>query len=263
MFFSQTFNQILAQVETAGAGETRIDLIDMLEKGGIMMIPLAGLSLIAVFMIFFSLITIRRNKVVSDRFMSTAETFVRKGDTVGLLDYCQRSEQSISYITEKTIDFMNAMPAASFAEVREVAEAEGSRQAGILNRRISYLADIGAIAPMVGLLGTVFGMIKSFSEISQGFEGVRQVQLASGVSEALITTAAGLLVGITAVAFYSLFRGRVQRYVSELEAAATHLMALLSSQYHRKSKQSQPPPLEPTAKKFPEIDTDVPDLQGI
>ena len=86
--------------------------------------------------------------------------------------------------------------------------AEGTRQASILTQRITYLADVGAIAPMVGLLGTVLGMIKSFNEIAQDtFIGAGQIQLAGGVSEALITTAAGLVIGIPSLIFYSVFRG--------------------------------------------------------
>ena len=101
---------------------------------------------------------------------------------------------------------------------------------------------------MTGLLGTVIGMIKSFREISfSNFEGVKQMQLSSGVSEALITTASGLVIGLVAVIFYSYFRGKVQHYINELEAAATHLMAVLSSvnssnkTYLDRSQQPQQP----------------------
>ena len=84
---------------------------------------------------------------------------------------------------------------------------------------------------MVGLLGTVFGMIEAFIEISTGdVHGVRQMGLAEGVSKALIATAGGLAISIPALAFYSIFRGRVHKYVSQLEAAATHLLILLHAQ---------------------------------
>ncbi|MGE9267617.1 MAG: MotA/TolQ/ExbB proton channel family protein, partial [Verrucomicrobiales bacterium] len=80
-------------------------------------------------------------------------------------------------------------------------------------------------------LGTVIGMIKSFMDISKGnFEGVKQLEMARGVWEALITTAGGLTIGIVAIAFYSIFRGRVQRLVSELESASTHILAIIGSQ---------------------------------
>lgn len=196
-----------------------------------MMYPLALISVIGGVLILLYLLTIRRNAVVSDKFMNNAEAMIRKRDYLGLVAYCHRQNESMARVTQKTLDFFTKYPSASFGEVREVAEAEGSRQAGMLSSRITYLADIGSIAPMVGLLGTVLGMIKSFLQISGGdVQGVRQMELAEGVSEALITTAAGLAIGIPALVFYSLFRGRVQKYIAELEAAATHLMALLHTQ---------------------------------
>jgi biopolymer transport protein ExbB len=218
---------------------------EIVEAGGIMMYPLALLSVATVVLVLLYLLTIRRNAVVSDRFMETAETMIRKRDYIGLLEQCRRRNECMARVAQKTLDFLTKYPSASFQGVREVAESEGSRQAGLLGSRITYLADIGAIAPMVGLLGTVLGMIKSFLQISSGdVQGVRQMELAEGVSEALITTAAGLMIGIPALVFYSVFRGRVQKYVAELEAAATHLMALLHSQVERQPRAaaSAPPP---------------------
>lgn len=217
------------------ASETQLTAMDLVEKGGIVMWPLAGISMFTLILIFLYFLTIRRNAVVSDRFMNSAEALIRKHDYLGLVSQCQRENKSIARVAEKTLDFMTKNSGVSFNEVREVAEAEGSRQAGILTQRISYLSDIGAIAPMIGLLGTVIGMIKSFMEIGQGnFEGVKQMELGGGIAEALITTASGLVIGITALIFYSVFRGRVQKYISELEAASTHLMALLAAQYNRR-----------------------------
>ncbi|MDP4623950.1 MAG: MotA/TolQ/ExbB proton channel family protein [Akkermansiaceae bacterium] len=216
-------------VEAVTAKQT--NFLEIVQAGGIMMYPLALISVIGGVLILLYLLTIRRNAVVSDKFMNNAEAMIRKRDYLGLVAYCHRQNESMARVTQKTLDFFTKYPSASFGEVREVAEAEGSRQAGMLSSRITYLADIGSIAPMVGLLGTVLGMIKSFLQISGGdVQGVRQMELAEGVSEALITTAAGLAIGIPALVFYSLFRGRVQKYIAELEAAATHLMALLHTQ---------------------------------
>ncbi|MDA0767552.1 MAG: MotA/TolQ/ExbB proton channel family protein [Verrucomicrobia bacterium] len=216
------------------AAPADLSLLEIVSQGGIMMYPLALLSVAAVILIFLFFITIRRGTVVSDRFMRTAESLIRKRDYLGLVNYASRRGECVARITQKSLDFATKNSDAAFVEIREVAEAEGSRQAGILNQRITYLSDVGTIAPMVGLLGTVIGMIRSFLEISRGsFEGVRQMKLASGVSEALVTTAGGLVIGIIAMIFYSIFRGRVQRYISELEAASTHLLALMSSQFQR------------------------------
>jgi biopolymer transport protein ExbB len=230
--------------EEAPAQPVQLDVYDLVvEKGGFVMYPLALISVMTLVLVFFYFNTIRRNSVVSDRFMSQAEAMIRKRDYLGLVAQCHRENKSISRVAEKSLDFMTQNTGVSFKEVREVAEAEGSRQAGILTQRISYLSDIGAIAPMIGLLGTVIGMIKSFYQISAGnFEGVKQMELAGGVSEALITTASGLVIGIVALIFYSIFRGRVQKYIAELEAASTHLMALLAAQYN-KGKGATPKPV--------------------
>ena len=225
----------------AASGDS-MDVLDILSKGGFMMYPLAVLSVIAVVLILFYTFTIRRNTVVSDKFMNAAEALIRKRDYLGLIAHCNRQNQSVSRITEKALDFMTKNTGVTFKEVREVAQAEGSRQAGMLTQRISYLADVGTIAPMAGLLGTVVGMIRAFMEISSGnYEGVHANKLAEGVYQALVTTAAGLVIGITAVIFYSVFRGRVQKYIAELEAAATHLMALLAAQYNRRGGSAPQP----------------------
>ena len=253
--------------EAAAMSQTKF--LEIVAAGGVMMYPLALISVIGVVLVLLYLLTIRRNAVVSDRFMNNAEAMIRKRDYLGLVAFCNRQNESMARVTQKTLDFFTKYPSASFGEVREVAEAEGSRQAGLLSSRITYLADIGSIAPMVGLLGTVLGMIKSFLQISE-FAGVKQMELAAGVSEALITTAAGLSIGIPALVFYSLFRGRVQKYIAELEAASTHLMALLHTQVEhqkpagREAHGSSERTREDYAMPVPSLlGNDRPDLHGI
>jgi biopolymer transport protein ExbB len=209
---------------------TETNFLEILAKGGIMMYPLGVMSVITVLLILIFLMTIRRNAIVSDRFMNSVEMMIRKRDYLGLSALSHRSNECMARITQKTVDFITANPGTSIENVREIAQAEGSHQSSMLSSRITYLADIGAIAPMVGLLGTVFGMIEAFFNISSGaVPGVREMGLADGVSKALIATAGGLAISIPALAFYSIFRGRVQKYTSELEAAATHFVILLQS----------------------------------
>lgn len=209
-----------------------VQFLEILEQGGIIMYPLAILSFVAVLLIIYYFLTIRQGTVVSDKFMNAADALIRKQDYLGLIAVCNRENEAIARITYKTLDFATKNPTASFEEVREVTEAEGSRQASILNQRITYLADVGSIAPMVGLLGTVLGMIDSFGKLNEMGEG-SQMAVGAGVSQALITTASGLVIGIPALIFYSIFRGKVQKMISEMEAAMTHLMALLAAQYKR------------------------------
>ncbi|MAS96788.1 MAG: biopolymer transporter [Verrucomicrobiales bacterium] len=226
----QEASEASSATPTADAAKSLLDTL--LEGGPFLMVPLAALSFIAVLLIIFYLFTIRQGAVVSDKFMNAADALIRKQDYLGLIAVCNRENECIARIVYKTLDFATKNPTASFDEVREVTEAEGTRQASILNNRISYLNDISRVAPMVGLFGTVIGMIKAFESIGKS-SGVQHMELAPGVAQALVTTAAGLVISIPSLIFYSIFRGKVQKLIAELEAAMTHIMALLAAQYKR------------------------------
>ena len=225
---------------TAGAQEAvapirpETSLWQVVLSGGPVMIPLGILSVIAVMLVLIYLFTLRRGAVVTKRYMTTADALLRKRDYLGLLAISNRHRESVARIMQRTLDFVTQHPEATYAEAREIAETEGTRQAAALNQRIAYLADIGTIAPMLGLFGTVLGMIKSFSVVASDIVASRPIMLAEGVSEALVTTATGLLIGIPAMAAYAFFRGRVQSLIAELEAASTQLLALMAVAFPKK-----------------------------
>lgn len=222
--------------QAGGFGEA-VTFENFLRRAGVMAYPLIALSMVAFFLILLYTFTIRQGTVVSDAFMNSADALIRKQDYLGLLAVCNRRNECIARITAKTLDFATRNPTASFEEVKEVTEAEGNRQSSLMLSRIAYLGDVGSIAPMLGLLGTVFGMITTFHEVGgKSYGGSNQLGLAQGVSEALLCTASGLIIGVPALIFYSIFRGKVNRLISEMEAATTHLMALLAVQYKRAAR---------------------------
>ena len=223
-----------AQPADAAAAKPDASLWEVILSGGPVMIPLGILSVIAVMLVLVYLFTLRRGAVVTKRYMTTADALLRKRDYLGLLAISNRHREAVAQIMQRTLDFVTQHPQATFAEAREIAETEGTRQAAALNQRIAYLADIGTIAPMLGLFGTVLGMIKSFSVVASDIVASRPMMLAEGVSEALVTTAAGLVIGIPCMAAYAFFRGRVQALIAELEAASTQLVALLSVNFSKK-----------------------------
>jgi len=210
------------------------NLWQVLQSGGPVMIPLGLLSVIAVALVLVYLFTLRRGAVVTRQYMATAQALLRKRDYLGLLAISNRHNETVARIMRRTLDFVTQHPEATFTEAREIAETEGTRQAAALNQRIAYLADIGTIAPMLGLFGTVLGMIKAFSVVASDIVASRPIMLAEGVSEALVTTATGLVIGIPAMAAYAFFRGLVQSLIAELEAASTQLTALLSVAFTKK-----------------------------
>ncbi len=214
-----------------------LTLEGFVKSTGVMAYPLIVLSMITAFLIVLFTFTVRQGTVVSDAFMNSADALIRKQDYLGLLAVCNRRNECIARITAKTLDFATRNPTASFEEVKEVTEAEGNRQSSLLLARIAYLGDVGAVAPMLGLLGTTLGMITTFHAISgKEYGGSNQLGLAQGVSEALLCTASGLVIGIPALIFYAIFRGKVNRLICEMEAATTHLMALLAVQYKRAAR---------------------------
>jgi biopolymer transport protein ExbB len=226
----------LATTQTSALSET-ISFNTFIKRAGIMAWPLIGLSMVAFFLIILYTLTVRQGTVVSDAFMNSADALIRKQDYLGLLAVCNRRNECIARITAKTLDFATRNPTASFEEVKEVTEAEGNRQSSLLLSRIAYLGDVGAVAPMLGLLGTTVGMITTFHDMTQKSYGSNAtLGLSQGVSEALLCTASGLVIGIPALIFYSIFRGKVNRLISEMEAATTHLMALLAVQYKRAAR---------------------------
>lgn len=237
-----------ASAETAAAVPARrpgssLDPVKLFREGGITIYALLGLSLVMCALIVFYFLTIRRAAVVSDAFMRTAEGLIRKQDYAGLLTVCNRRSEAIALITQKALDFATKNPTATLEEVRQVTESEGQRQASQLSQRIAYLADIAAIAPMVGLLGTVFGIMKEFSNISDRAAQLNmmkaQMSFAGGTAEALVNTAAGLVIAIPSMIVYSIYKGKVNHLISELEAASTYIMALLSAQYKRVTAQAR------------------------
>lgn len=205
--------------------------MQMFVVGGPVMYVLALLSVIVAAMIVFNFVTIRRNAIVSDRFMDQAEYMIRARDLQALATYSRGRNESMARITQRVTEFIIANPTVTLAEVREMTESEGSRQAGLLTSRVSHLSDIGNIVPMVGLLGTVHGLMKAFYALgeSQVQTAGKQLELSTGISTALIATGGGLLIAIPTLFAYSIFRTRVQRYIGELEAASSHLVALLQA----------------------------------
>lgn len=224
-------DDVIIPGQPASKPQQRYTLWDIIKRGGYCMYPLGALSLIGTTLVLVFIFTLRRSSVVSPRYMATVDALLRKKDYLGLLAVSNRHNEAVARIVQRTLDFATKNPTATYEQVREIAETEGTRQSSALQQQITYLADIGGIAPMIGLLGTVTGMIKSFTVLAGDAAISRANVLAEGISEALIATAAGLFIGIPAMAFYAFFRGRVQRLTADLESAATQVLSILALHY--------------------------------
>lgn len=214
-----------------------VHLVELFEKGGVLMWALLGLSIAALMVIILCLWTTRSSAVLPLRMMEPVEKCIRRKDYAGLMDMCKKNDSSFTRTLLVVMIFLHRNPRANIDEVREVAEAEGSRQANILTRQISWLSDIGGLAPMIGLLGTVIGMMLTFTEMARGnFEGVKQMQMADGISQAMITTAGGLVLAIPCMLSYVIFRNRIQKHITDMEVAITHVLSVISMQMDREQR---------------------------
>mgnify|MGYP000299208898 CR=1 FL=1 len=212
----------------------------LVKDGGWAMIPLGFLSVVTVMLVLVYTFTLRRGAILTPHYMNTADVLLKKRDYLGLLAISSRHSEAVARVVQRTLDFATKNPTASFEVIKEIAQTEGSSQAASLQHRTVYLADIGMLAPMIGLLGTVLGIVKSFGVIGSGTSTQsRDILLASGVSEALVATATGLILGITAMFFYSIFRNRVQSLISDLEIASAHVLGLIALNFNKKREQSR------------------------
>lgn len=228
--------EALKNVDISSAGWGLLELFD---KGGPLMWALLFLSVIAMMVFIICLWTTRQSAVLPQRMVMSVESCIRRKDYAVLMSMCERDGSSFALTVHVIVMFLQRNPRASMEEVREVAGAEGARQANILTRQINWLSDIGSIAPMIGLLGTVIGMMKTFMEMAAGnFEGVKQMQMASGIAEAMITTAGGLVLAIPSMAAYVFFRSRIQKRITDMEVAVTHILSVIAVQMDREKRLS-------------------------
>jgi biopolymer transport protein ExbB len=210
-------------------------LLGMITAAGWVMIPLALASMLTLTLIIYCFFTLTEKSITTPELLERMEPFFENEDVEGLAHYVAERPQATARIVDRTLIFLERHPDADADSIRIVAEVEGNRIAAGLNQRVLYIMDVGVLSPMLGLFGTVVGILNSFGHIASEASPMRTMLLAGGVSQALVATAAGLTVGITAMAFYAYFRGRVGHLISILEGEATLLTQelILLSQRHR------------------------------
>lgn len=181
-------------------------------KGGVVMIPIGLCSVLALAIILERLWSLREGQILPRGVVDRIEALVRKGDLDGAKSLCEGARSSYARIIHAGLHNAGHRRAI----IKELVEEAGRQEVVHLERYLNLLGTIASISPLLGLLGTVFGMIDLFSVITSGGVG-NPALLAGGISEALITTAAGLVVAIPALAFHRYFEGLIDRYVVELE----------------------------------------------
>jgi biopolymer transport protein ExbB len=209
--------------QTATSSSTTTSLLDLLVLGGWVMVPLLFLSLLTIYLMIERLITIRQAQTDPDAVTDRVRDYVRRGDVQGAISYCETEDVPLTRVLKEGLERLGR----PISEIQDAVQAAGKYEAFELEKRTDLLASIAGIAPMLGFLGTVIGMIRAFQEIQALQGNVNPSVLAGGIWEALITTAAGLAVGVLALFFYNYLLGRIKRLTNEMERSATDFIDLL------------------------------------
>ena len=210
-------------------GSDAMSLGDVIETGGLTMKIIIALSVLATFLVIFFLLTLRTGVLFPAAFIRDAEDAAEEGDIEALQTICEANDSAAARIIGSAAEQIAGEQRQDYMIVRDALEDEGARQSGVLWQRLQYLMDIAVVAPMVGLLGTVLGMLEAFGRVQVEVTEVKTLALARGVTKALITTAGGLAVGIAAMILYALFRGRVNKLIAGMESACSRVLRRLMS----------------------------------
>lgn len=195
---------------------------ELIQKGGITMYPIILLSVIALAVFLERLISLRKEKYVPKAFYEQLVSLLKKKNINEAVEVCKANKSALARISE-TIITNTDLP---LSRLLEVAEESGRSEVSKLDKFLPSLQTIVAIAPLLGLLGTVLGMIKIFDVIALQGTGSAEA-LSSGIAEALITTAAGLVVAIPAQIFYFIAKARADAIGAALEKASSEVMNML------------------------------------
>jgi len=201
-----------------------MDTFEIIFKGGILMWPIMATSVVALTIIIERFIVLRRASIDTREFMDAMRQVLRQNRIRDAVELCDETDAPVARIMKAGLLKANR----SKEDIREAIEDAGHLETPRLERRLSALATCANIAPLLGLLGTVQGMIKCFAQIQNKRGQVNPSDLAEGISNALVTTAAGLTVAIPILVVYNYLVARVDNMILEMEISSSELLELLT-----------------------------------
>ena len=220
-----TFLQVAVADSTALAGGSmKISFFELALKGGWVMLPILVLSVIAVYIFFERYFAINKAAKIDTNFMNRIRDYIHDGKVENALTLCQSYSNPTARMIEKGIQRIGR----PLADINGAIENTGKLEIYALEKGLPTLATVAGGAPMIGFLGTVMGMIRAFVDMASAGNNIDVSLLSRGIYTALITTVAGLIVGIIAYFAYNILVARVEKVVNKLEANTTEFLDLLN-----------------------------------
>jgi biopolymer transport protein ExbB len=231
MFFlqvSETANQISDTTKASqDNGDKTMSILELITSGGlggqIIMVLMVALSIAMVYIFVNRLSAVKRANKIDPQFMKDIKDHVANGNVQSAINLCERSDSPVARMIHKGLTRIGK----PLQDISASIENQGKLEIQRLERNLPYLATIAGGAPMLGLLGTVIGMILAFQEMANAGGGVQIDMLAEGIYVAMSTTAAGLVVGIFAYFGYNFIVTRVESVIYKMETSSTEFLDLL------------------------------------
>jgi biopolymer transport protein ExbB len=222
MTFLSLFLQNSAVAENTGS--MKLSLFDLAMKGGPIMIPIFLLSFLAIYVFIERYFAIRKASKRDINFMNRIKDYIHDGKIDAALGLCRSTDSPETRMIEKGINRIGR----PLADVQIAVENVGQLEIYKLEKGFALLATSAGAAPMLGFLGTVTGMVRAFYDMATAGNNIDITLLSNGIYQAMITTVAGLIVGILAYFGYNYLITRVHEIVNTLEVTTTEFMDLLN-----------------------------------
>lgn len=224
LLLQQTLNDTTGQA-VDDIGEVSLSYLELSMRGGAIMIPIALLSIIGIYIFIERYYAIRKAAKEEFQFMNSIKEFIHDGKVDAALHLCKTMESPVARMIETGISRIGR----PLADVTSAIENVGKLEIYKLEKGLPTLATVAGAAPMLGFLGTVIGMIKAFFRMANAGSNIDVSMLSDGIYTAMVTTAAGLAVGIIAYFAYNILVTKVEKVVFKLEARSTEFMDLLNA----------------------------------
>lgn len=223
--------EILAGTDTMSTYVTQpaspaaeMNLLDMCMQGGWLMIPLLALSIVSIYILIERALVLRRASAEDATFMHRIRDYIHSGQLDSARNLCRATGTPYARLIEKGISRIGR----PMNDVLVAIENTGNIEVSRLEKGLPWLATTASGAPMLGFLGTVIGMVKAFYEIASAGSASNITTFADGIYTALVTTVAGLIVGVIALFAYNYLVARINRVMTNLEAKTMEFMDLLN-----------------------------------
>ena len=217
--------QTVVDTMAAVASPERITLWDMTLKGGWIMLVLPGLLALAIYIAVERYLALRQALKTEndDLFMNSIREYIHKGDVDGARSLSKSTNSPLARMVDKGLSRLGR----PLSDIQAAIENEGKLEVARLEKRVSLVATVASLGPMIGFLGTVTGMVTCFQDMAFAGNNIDISVLATGMYEAMVTTIGGLIVGIICYFLYNVLVTRINKVVLDIEVRATEFMDLL------------------------------------